>query len=199
MYRAVLITSNIKNEEKLKKTFRCVLYVQLVLAAWPTPYLILSNCYAYFDPMVLTCWPSQAIEPGTPQTVIAYYGIVVLALPITVTAVLSVMIAVVVKLKTRNVRVALNSARDKGMNKMFLTLSLIVQVFIASYVCLILNFILGSVGSFKEQQGHWFDLLMIYLSSLNVVLNPVVYVLTNKKFRDVVFSSVRSLVSRDSQ
>ena len=122
-----------------------------------------------------------------------------LALPITITAVLSIMIAVVVKLKTRTVRVALNSARDKGMNKMFLTLSLIVQVFIASYVCLILNFILGSVGSFKEQQGHWFDLLMIYLSSLNVVLNPVVYVLTNKKFRDVVFSSAKNLVSRDSQ
>ena len=173
--------------------------MQLLLAAWPTPYLILSDCYAYFDPMVLMCWPSQAIEPGTPQKVIAYYGIAVLAIPVTLTTALSVVIAVVVRLKTRNVRAAMNSARDKGMNKMFLTLSLIVQVFIASYVCLILNFILGSVGSFKEQQGHWFDLLMIYLSSLNVVLNPAIYVLTNKKFRDVAFSSVKILVSRESQ
>ena len=146
--------------------------------------------------MVLTCWPSQAIVPGTPQTVIAYYGIVILAVPIVITAVLSVALAVIVRVKTSKVRVAMNKARDQGMKKMFLTLSMIVQVFVASYVCIILNLVLGSVGTFQKQQGHWFDLLMIYTSSLNVVLNPVVYVLTNKKFRDIMLSSVRGLVRR---
>ena len=193
-YRMVLISSTMKKEEKLRRTFRRVLYLQLLLAAWPAPYLMLSNCYAYFDPMILMCWPSQAIEPGVPQDVIAYYGIIILAIPIVVTAVLSVAIAVIVSFKTNKVRAAIDKARHKGMNKMFLTLSMIVQVFIASYVCIILNFILGSVGSFKDQQSHWFDLLMIYTSSLNVVLNPFIYVLTNKKFRDIVFSSISNML-----
>ena len=161
MYRTTLICTKVAASEQLHKIFRTVLYLQLVLSAWPVPYLVLSNCYAYFDPMVLACWPSQAIVPGTPQTVIAYYGIVILAVPIVITAVLSVALAVIVRVKTSKVRVAMNTARDQGMKKMFLTLSMIVQVFVASYVCIILNLVLGSVGTFQKQQGHWFDLLMI--------------------------------------
>ena len=117
-----------------------------------------------------------------------------IAVPMLLTTVINICIAVYVKFNTiKN--------GSSAMKRMFLTLSAIVWVFLGSYVCVIVNLVLGFLHTFETQQAPWFDLMMVYFMSLNVIINPVIYVLTNRRFRQFIFSRIfcRSVQAVSSQ
>ena len=187
MYRiwAVRRTVSSCDPAALTCRVRIVILLQVFLSCLCNGYLIISRCYAYFNPKDLLCWPSIGIVPDHRQTFVSYYTIVVVAVPMLLTTAINICIAVYVKLNT----IKNDSA---AMRRMFLTLSAIIWIFLASYTCVIVNLVLGFLHTFETQQAPWFDLMMVYFLSLNVILNPAIYVLTNRRFRKFILSRILS-------
>ena len=169
------------NQTTLTLGVRILTLLQVLLSCLCSGYLVISGCYAYFNPKDLLCWPSIGIVADDKQMFVSYYTIAVIAIPMVLTTILNISIAVFVKCNT----IKNDSA---PMRRMLLTLSAVVWVFLGSYSCVIVNLVLGFVHTFETQQAPWFDLLMVYFLSINVVLNPVVYVLTNRRFRQFILS-----------
>lgn len=158
-----------------------LIFLQGVFSCVCSIYLISSGCYAYFNPKDLLCWPSIGIVADHKQTFVSYYTVLFIAVPMVVTTVINISIPVYVKC---------NTIRDnsQAMKRMILTLSAVVWVFLGSYVCVIVNLILGFLHTFERQQAAWFDLIMVYFMSLNVIMNPMIYVLTNTRFRQFLLN-----------
>lgn len=185
MYRiwAIRQTTSPSHHTNLTFGVRILILLQVLLSCICSGYLVISGCYAYFNPKDLLCWPSIGIVADHKQVFVSYYTIGVIAVPMVLTTLLNIAIAVFVQCNT----IKNNSS---SMRRMLLTLSAVVWVFLGSYSCVIVNLVLGFVHTFETQQAPWFDLLMVYFLSINVVLNPVVYVLTNRRFRQFVLSRI---------
>ena len=173
MYRITLVRKRVLDSKIVKTVFKSLLVLNIGLSCIPAIYITLDGQYSFFDPMVLTCWPSFTIEPGPSQAFLSVYIMIVFIVPIICTSIINICIAITVKIKVID-------TNRKGFRRMYFTLTVIIWVFLFSYAGIIINLIIGLSGSFQVQQGQWFDLLMGYLVSLNIIVNPFVYYFMNK-------------------
>ena len=184
VYRIWIVRQKVKDMKRIKQVVIAVMVGQVVLSVWFQVYAILDGDTAYFDPTVVLCWPTFTMTPGKLQNIAQYYMLVIPVVGMFLTTAINIAIALYVKFKTLQ-------ANRADMQKMLITLTTIIWVFVASFSGHIVNAILGYVITFDAEQ-HTLDLVMVYLISLNVVLNPFIYVLTNKHFRTSATTFFRS-------
>ena len=66
-------------------------------------------------------------------------------------------------------------------SKTIVTISMICWAFIISYFPVIVNAVMKQ---FKVNPGDWYYTLQIFSAGINVVINPIIYCVQNKRFRE---------------
>ena len=161
----------------------------LVILTFPI-YSLLTGCHAYFGPAALSCASSNFKNKNNPTTshlnkvIASAYVIIMIGLPLLLTSVINITIGAIVHYSGSRV--------GAGTPKSTLvTLASITWVFILSYSLAIANSVWDRFGSLT--QPMWWEALVLSMMGLNVVANPIIYLVTNTSFRRFVVNSVTEI------
>ena len=150
--------------------------LMLFLAMFPVVVLIRSDGYTFYDPYVVSCSPSINYDKNAFAVMIG--AIVFLVVPMISTIIANISIVYIASKQAATV------GRRCGINeKTIITISSICWGFILSYIP---RYIDLCFDVFSIRYPAWFEIFQIYMLSINVIMNPMIYTITNDKFREYV-------------
>ena len=188
LYRALslkypLQTLAICSTNKAKKVL-----VLIWVLAWTPPLIsLLSNSTIYYEPKKIGC-TSVAYYSSWSKVVVTLAMILLAGIPMLCIVVSNFVICIIViRAKRKRNRLSICSNNANGNLKTVYTVSMVCLLFIVSWCPYIVRVTADAVGA---PFPVWFHIFQIHLLSLNVALNPVIYTITSKSFREVVMSKV---------
>ena len=118
------------------------------------------------------------------------FVITTIGIPLILISAINIAIAAIVRYRGNRV----GSGTPKST---LITLASITWVFVLSYSLAVVNSVWDRLA--PEKQPVWWEALVLSLMGLNVVSNPVIYLLTNVKFRNFVVRGMTGLFCRNQQ
>lgn len=155
----------------------------LISAIWflvpvPVIYWSLAGAYATYSPKLLICTSSNHSPKDSLYTSTKVFTVIFVAVPMVMVFVTSLKIMHTICVHTWSV-----GASMMPHIRSVVTVNLICWAFLVSYVPI---FALIILKSSEVTVPVWFGLFQVYAKSVHVVLNPFIYVATNRKFRHFV-------------
>ena len=157
-------------------------FLFLVAAAPSIAYLGLG-CSAFFAPQALMCVSSNYRD--YPLTSLVVVGVYLLG-PVAILVLLNLLLLLIL------CRASGRSAAGKGFSRTIVSLMVVSWVFVLSYVPIVVKMGLGLSG---KPVSYTFQVTQQYLLSANVLLNPVIYIIFNRRFKRFVGDLVGRPVS----
>ena len=155
---------------------RILMLAILLLATSPALGSIIIKNYAYFDPDKLNC----VVQNSSQQKIATHASIVLsifLIIPMLIVIITNILILCIVK------KVAEKSGRGSAENKTTaITIASICWAFILSYLPVFVGVLLQFFAP-RVNIPNWYPILYNSSIAINVVVNPFIYALTNKRFR----------------
>lgn len=151
-----------------------ILFIWLI-AFVPVIFWIASKAEAFFFTRGLICWSTNHVPTSPTYLSTKIFSAFYVAIPMCIVFVTSVMIMYTIILHT------LKAGRSLLPHlRTLLTVNLICWTLLVSYFPLFVLIVLKSTG---VPIPNWFTLFQIYAKSIQVVVNPFIYVATNLRFR----------------
>ncbi|XP_063685293.1 melanopsin-like [Bolinopsis microptera] len=192
IYRAWMITKSRSERGWIKDYHIYGALGLLALLAFLLPVImniLPGPSYAFYDPYSGNCLPIVQFRKE---------GILLAGLyltpPLILTFVCNSVMMCVMKYQGRNLK-----GNTAAYQKTYITLTLIYWSMMFSYIPLFIQSIAGYAGAQSRILPDWFYLFRIYMMSLNVVINPFIYMGTMNGFRRFVVNilSCKSSVTTD--
>ena len=150
----------------------------LFLAMCPIVGFILSSSYAFYNVYTLSCIASYYYNEEAVYAILL--SIIYIVIPMLVIIITNIAILCVVAKQARTVE------GRSGINQnTIIIISSICWGFILSYVPF---FVILCLEVFNFNYPGWCELLKSYMLSINVIINPIIYTLTNNRFREYLMN-----------
>ena len=179
------------NEDTAVKAVKIFLAVLLVTLVGFQLYTSVVGYPPFFKPDLLICMSGVYKAKDTNGTLLTVLNLVLTVVPVIAMVLLNMGLAV--KLYLHGARVKRSVPR-----RTLVALGTVTWCFAVSYSFVIGHLVLEKVTG----QMPWYELTMMYLLGGNVLCNPVIYFVTNKRFRNfVIKGKLRALtvsISKDT-
>jgi len=161
-----------------------------ILSTIPVVVWLLQGSYAFYNPKILICWSSNHLPRYSTYLSTKIFTGFFIALPMMIVFFSNVKIIATVIVHSHKVGLSL-----MPHIRSIITVNLICWAFLASYLPI---FILLILKSTNVAVPGWFVLFQVYAKSIHVILNPFIYVATNKRFRDYILDRLRGRVEEEA-
>ena len=163
------------NENKTTKIAKTFLIALLTTLVGYQVYLTIEGYPPFFKPDLLICMTSNFKIRDANGTLTSILNLALTVVPVVVMVLLDISLAV--KLHLHGARVNKSVPR-----RTLVALGGVTWCFALSYSFVIGHLVLEKVTG----QKPWYEVTMMYLLGANVICNPIIYLTTNKRFREFV-------------
>eukprot|EP00116_Pleurobrachia_bachei_P006857 sb/3467119/ len=144
----------------------------------PVLYWIGQGCGQFYSKKIMMCWTDNHLPTSPTYLSTKIFTAIFIAIPMIIVFLANIKILCII------VTHSLKIGRSLMPHiRTVITVNLICWAFLFSYTPIFIHIILKST---QTEVPPWFALFQVYAKSIHVVLNPFIYVATNRRFRRYV-------------
>ena len=162
-----------------------------LISLTPAVISVSTSSTVYYEPKKLSCTSSAYTSPSTFIIVALGLGILIGVPMICILVSNTFMLVASIRYKRRSTRMRSGTGEDDGNMKAVVTVNVVCWLFIFSWSPFVVRILCDATG---VPLPVWFFIFQAHFLSLNIVLNPIIYILTNRSFRDVVKKRVFGVI-----